>query len=141
MKKVRSFFNNLFGIVIFFAFIVIISLIFDYLSPKLITLGWTAYIVVGILESIVIGSLQIGLMLIFVPLFYLVTSKSAKILCTLIAAIGFFYSVITPWQYANIIGFRFIVIIWCVTLTIFISVLFISFVWAILFSSESRKLP
>jgi hypothetical protein len=139
MKVFISFFKNLLGIIIFLVIIFLVSQLLDYLSPKLITLGWAAYIGIGIFQGIVIGILQMFLLSIFFPLLYLITSKSAKLICAIIGILGFIYSVITPWQYANVIGFRFIVIIWCVTLTIFIGTLFFSFLLAVLSSPEKLK--
>lgn len=133
MKQIALFFKNIFGVILFFVIIFSLSQLLDYLSPKLITLGWISYIVVGIFQSIIVMLLQLSLLSILFPLFYLISSKIAKLVCAIIGVTGFIYSVITPWQYANAYGYSLIVVIWCITLTIFIFGLFYSFV-TVLFS-------
>jgi hypothetical protein len=117
---------NFIGVVLFLVLTFFLSLFLDYLSPKLITLGWISYLVLVFLESVVLTIINLFSVAILYPFAYLITSNVAKIICAVIGIIGFIYSVSTPWQYANIIGYRFIVIIWCFTLTIFIAGLFYS---------------
>lgn len=136
--KLILFLKNLVGVLLFFAVILFLSQLLNYLSPELITLGWIAYIGVAIFQSIIIGILQLVLFSIFYPLFKLLSLKSAKLICAAIGIFGFIYSVLTPWEFANIVGYNFITIVWCITLTIFISALFYGFI-SVIFISPNRN--
>lgn len=139
MKILKSLITNILGIIFFLALIFFLSLFFDYLSPKLITLGWTAYLGLVLVGSVVSTILTlIGYAILF-PLIYLITTKTAKILCVILTIIGFIYSVSTSWQYANIIGYSFIVIIWCITLTFFIVGLYYLILMGVFISPEKRN--
>lgn len=139
MKIVTAFFKNLLGVIFFLAVTIFVSLMMDYLSPKLIILGWKSYFGIAFIASVVQVVIQMFFMSVFFPIVYLINSKSSKIICILIAIFGFIYSVTTPWQYANVIGYRFIVIVWCISLTIFISGLFFGFLFMVLAPSEKYK--
>jgi hypothetical protein len=135
--KVILFLKNLLGVFLFFVVILFFSQLLNYLSPELITLGWMAYIGVAIFQSIIIGILQLVLLSIFYPLYKLISSRRAKLICAIIGVIGFIYSVKTPWQFANVTGYNFITLIWCITLTLFTSALFYGFI-LVIYKSQDR---
>ena len=130
--------KNFVGVLLFFIVILLLSQLLNFLSPELITLGWIAYIGVVIFESIIIGILQLVLLSIFYPLYKLISFRSAKLICVVIGIFGFIYSVLTPWQFANVVGYNFITSIWCITLTLFIFALFYGFI-VLIFLSPNRK--
>lgn len=130
--------KNFVGVLLFFIVILLLSQLLNFLSPELITLGWIAYIGVVIFESIIIGILQLVLLSIFYPLYKLISFRSAKLICVVIGIFGYIYSVLTPWQFANVVGYNLITSIWCITLTLFISALFYGFI-VVIFLSPNRK--
>ena len=114
MKKVVIFFMNIFGIILFGIVVVILSQLFDYFAPKLIELGWPAYFLSVILgEGLIVGTITLLQVVIGSPFYFLITAKFAKIICIIFSVFGFLYSITTPWQFANAIGFSFIVFIIC----------------------------
>jgi hypothetical protein len=137
MKKIIKFIFNLLGIFLFGIVVVVLSQLFDYVAPKLIDLGWPAYflsVIIG--EGLIIGTLTLLQLVIGAPFYYLISAKFAKIICIIFSVLGFLYSISTPWQFANAIGFSFIVFIWCFTLTIMIFSAFFGLVLATLFSKK-----
>ena len=137
MKKVVIFFMNIFGIILFGIVVVILSQLFDYFAPKLIELGWPAYFLSVILgEGLIVGTITLLLLVVGAPFYFLITAKFAKIICIIFSVFGFLYSITTPWQFANAIGFSFIVFIWCFTLTIMIFSAFFGLVLATLFTKK-----
>ena len=140
MKKVFRFFMNIFGIILFGIVVVVLSQLFDYVAPKLIELGWPAYFLSAILgEGIIVGTITLLQVVIGSPFYYLITAKFAKIICIIFSVFGFLYSITTPWQFANAIGFSFIVFIWCFTLTIMIFSAFYGLVLATLLSKNKKS--
>lgn len=140
MNQIYSFFKNTFGILLFLILTILLSQFLDYLSPKLIVLGWVAYFFVVFLEGIVLTLINLSLLGISYPFTKLVSSTVAKVLCVIIALCGFIYSVTTPWQFANLTGYSFIAIIWCFTLTLFIGVIFLLLTIAVLHSPQKTRI-
>ena len=138
MKKVVRFFMNVFGIILFGIVVLALSQLFDFLSPKLIDLGWSAYFLIVLLEGIVFSLLMLFQIIVFMPFYYLITTGFAKIICSVFVIIGFIYSVITPWQFSNALGFSFIVLIWDITLTFFIFVIYYSLFYFLLISKDKK---
>lgn len=136
MIQIINFLKNLVGIILLIILVYFLGQILNYLSPLLIDKGWSAYFLVVFLESIVMTGLVLLQTILFMPFLYLITSKVAKISCSIITIIGLIISLITPWQFANAIGFSFIVIVWVFTLTIFICALYFSLFFAILSSKN-----
>lgn len=138
MKTVVRFLMNFFGIILFGIVVVIFSQLFDFVAPKLIELGWPAYFLSVILgEGLIVGILTLLQLVIGAPFYFLITGKFAKILCVIVSVLGFVYSITTPWQFANAIGFSFIVFIWCFTLTLMIFSAFLGLVLATLYSRKN----
>ncbi len=125
MKKVKRFLLNIIGIILFGIVIVLLCELFDFLAPKLIDEGWKSYLLIGFTMGIVMTLIAILQTLIFFPFYYTITSFFSKITCTILATCGFLYSIITPWQFSNAIGFNLIVIVWFLTLTVFIFTTFL----------------
>jgi hypothetical protein len=137
MKKIIIFIFNLLGIILFGIVVVVLSQLFDYVAPKLIDLGWPAYFLSVILgEGLILGTMTLLQVVIGSPFYFLVTARFAKIICIIFSVFGFLYSITTPWQFANAIGFSFIVFIWCFTLTIMIFSAFYGLILATLFSKK-----
>jgi hypothetical protein len=140
MKEVVSFIMNILGIILFGIVVVVLTQLFDYFAPKLIELGWPAYFISVILgEGLIIGLITLLQVVIGSPFYFLITAKFAKIICIIFSVFGFLYSISTPWQFANAIGFSFIVFIWCFTLTIMIFSAFFGLVLAALYSKNKSK--
>ena len=140
MKKVVRFIMNVFGIILFGIVVLILCQLFDYVAPKLIDLGWLAYFLSVILgEGLIVGTITLLQVVIGSPFYFLITARFAKIICIIFSVFGFLYSITTPWQFANAIGFSFIVFIWCFTLTIMIFSAFYGLVLTTLLPKNNRS--
>lgn len=136
MKQFFIFLKNLAGVILLILIVFFLTKTLNYFTPLLIDKGWLTYILVGLLYGTVTTLLILFQTLLFVPILHLITSKFAKVLCAIITIIGLILTIYTPWQFANVIGFSFIVIVWAVTLTIFIIGLFLVLLFAIFSSNE-----
>lgn len=138
MNQIYSFFRNTIGIFLFLILTIALSRFLDYLSPKLIVLGWVAYFFIALIQSVVLTIINVSMVAISYPFIRLISSSVAKVVCIIIAICGFIYSVTTPWQFANLTGFSFIAIIWCLTLTLFIGGIFVMLTVGVLQSPTTK---
>lgn len=139
MRKIYVFFKNSFGVLFFSIITLLLCRVFDQIVPLLIELGWASYLLVVFIESIIIGVLTLFSTILFIPFRYLITSKQTKICCLLISLVGLVYSLIIPWRFSFVYGFSFIVIVWDITLSVFIVGVFYILQYLILISGKNKR--
>lgn len=137
MKILFNISINLLGVLVYTIAVALLCMLFDYAVPKLIELGWAAYLVVTVLgEGIIVGTITLFQFVIGSPFYFLIKRKFAKITCSIITFIGLLYSIIIPWKFGNTYGFSLIVFIWCFTLSI---IILSTFFGLLLLTNHSRN--